>query len=344
MVRPDPTGPILPHSTTRGLELASALTGVAGCARCGTPLSAQTTLLTPTDVCPDCGATLIPPAPASVLGTYSPLAIDLVRASLTRRRIASAIDLAPGIIALVSGLVEGVLGQTAFLYTAAGTVAYLAVQATAYTVSGRTLGRSIMGLRTVDDLTFMPVNLRTVRARLSAAHWTPRTITADLRLGRDPIDGALAPLSPDAMAEGSDHDAALFSLGSAVERGPGESADSVAIVFDTGRRQIVTQSLLIGRSPENSDLGPRTTATHPLLALADLSRTVAKTHVLLQWTGSVLWVTDLQSAHGSTLISPDGDRRTLVPGIRGPAGIGWTVSCGLRTFTVHPVARTGGQA
>jgi hypothetical protein len=58
---------------------------------------------------------------------------------------------------------------------------------------------------------------------------------------------------------------------------------------------------------------------------------------LLEWSGSVLWVTDYGSANGSVLVSPDGERRPLVPGIRAPAAIGWTVECGNRFFTVQAV-------
>jgi hypothetical protein len=106
---------------------------------------------------------------------------------------------------------------------------------------------------------------------------------------------------------------------------------------------VINTSLLIGRSPESSralELRASTagkTGELPVLALADLSRTLSKTHALLEWSGSVLWVTDLHSANGSVLISPDGERRPLVPGIRGPAAIGWAVECGNRSFTVHAV-------
>ena len=110
-------------------------------------------------------------------------------------------------------------------------------------------------------------------------------------------------------------------------------ADAVLVIFDTGRRQLIKDTLLLGRSPENGRTadGRR---DHPVLGLADLSRTLSKTHALLEWSGTVLWVTDLGSANGSVLISPDGERRPLVPGIRGPAAIGWTVQCGSRTFRV----------
>jgi hypothetical protein len=120
------------------------------------------------------------------------------------------------------------------------------------------------------------------------------------------------------------------------------TSDAVAIVFDTGRRQVIQTSLLIGRSPESNRAlehrgAARTPGEQPVLALADLSRTLSKTHALLEWSGSVLWVTDLHSANGSVLVSPDGERRPLVPGIRGPAAIGWAVECGNRSFSVHAV-------
>jgi pSer/pThr/pTyr-binding forkhead associated (FHA) protein len=122
-------------------------------------------------------------------------------------------------------------------------------------------------------------------------------------------------------------------------------------VFDTGRRQVITTSLLIGRSPESNSaraasVGLARAAPNkpdqPVLALADLSRTLSKTHALLEWSGSVLWVTDLHSANGSVLVSPGGERRPLVPGIRGPAAIGWTVECGSRSFTVRAVPERAG--
>jgi hypothetical protein len=204
---------------------------------------------------------------------------------------------------------------------------------------GRTLGRLVLSLRTVDDLTGNPVTVRKMLASFTSSHWIRRTVTANLTRGRDPLTLALAPLTAAALAEDSRWDAAVFATS-----GPAvavtTTSDAVAIVFDTGRRQVIRSSLLIGRSPESSRISEdRDTVgaagEQPVLALADLSRTLSKTHALLEWSGSVLWVTDLHSANGSVLVSPDGERRPLVPGIRGPAAIGWRVECGSRFFTVH---------
>ena len=204
---------------------------------------------------------------------------------------------------------------------------------------GRTLGRLALSLRTVDDLTGNPVSIRKMMARFTPSHWIRRTVTANLTRGRDPLTLALAPLPASALAEDSRLDAAVFAASGPAAAVP-TTSDAVAIVFDTGRRQVIQTSLLIGRSPESSRVsehrdGVRPAGEQPVLALADLSRTLSKTHALLEWSGSVLWVTDLHSANGSVLVSPDGERRPLVPGIRGPAAIGWTVECGNRSFTVH---------
>src|SRR5918998_341599 len=125
------------------------------------------------------------------------------------------------------------------------------------------------------------------------------------------------------------------------------ASETVTLVFDSGRSHLLRGTLLVGRRPENSHSAsfrdPRRPAVdHPLLGLADLSRSLSKTHVLLEWSGTVLWVTDLQSANGTVLRSPRGERRPLTPGVPGAAGIGWTVQCGARSFTVHASSQQGG--
>jgi hypothetical protein len=218
-------------------------------------------------------------------------------------------------------------------------IVFVVAQALLFVRRGRTLGRLVLGLRTVDDLTGNPVGFRKIMARLITSHRIRRTVTADLARGRDPLTSALPRLPGAALADG---------MGEAVVAATGQGAaalptsDAVAIVFDTGRRQVIHASLLIGRSPEDNRAAEQRGATPAagellVLALADLSRTLSKTHALLEWSGSVLWVTDLHSANGSVLVSPDGERRPLVPGIRGPAAVGWTVECGNRSFSVQAV-------
>ena len=313
--------------------MPGALAGVASCARCG---SMQTTAGV---LCQSCGTALTPAARGSVLGTYTPLIAGVARTNALRGYLVALIDALPLAVAAavaVAAAASGAFGTVAWIGIFSGV--FLMGQLLLFVRRGRTLGRLALSLRTVDDLTGNPVTIRKLMARFTPSHWIRRTVTANLTRGRDPLTLALAPLPASALAEDSRLDAAVFAA-SGPAAGVPTTSDAVAIVFDTGRRQVIQTSLLIGRSPESSRVsehrGVRQAGEQPVLALADLSRTLSKTHALLEWSGSVLWVTDLHSANGSVLVSPDGERRPLVPGIRGPAAIGWTVECGNRSFTVH---------
>jgi hypothetical protein len=314
--------------------MPGALVGVASCARCGKLQTAAGVL------CQLCGTVLTPAARGSVLGTYTPLLAGVARASAVRGYLAVLIDLFPLAAAAGIAVVAAAAGdfRTVTLIVLSSIV-FVGAQASLFVRRGRTLGRLVLGLRTVDDLTGNPVGFRKIMARLITSHRIRRTVTADLARGRDPLTSALPRLPGSALAEGMD-EAVFAAAGQGAAALP--TSDAVAIVFDTGRRQVIHTSLLIGRSPENSRATEQrgaafATGELPALALADLSRTLSKTHALLEWSGSVLWVTDLHSANGSVLVSPDGERRPLVPGIRGPAAIGWTVECGNRSFSVHAV-------
>src|SRR5215203_4986247 len=319
--------------------MPAALVGVASCARCGS-LQTSAGML-----CQSCGTVLTPAAQGSVLGTYTPLLAGVARSSAVRGYLAVLIDVLPLGIAAVLGVVSGVSGALgALVLIGLLTVIFGATQLLLFLRRGRTLGRLALKVRTVDDLTGNPVGVRKIIASFATSHWMRRTVPADLRRGRDPLTPAVPALPGSAIAEGSRVDEAVF-VTSHSGVAAATTSDAVAIAFDTGRRQVIGTSLLIGRSPESSaraaSVGSARAATskidQPVLALADLSRTLSKTHALLEWSGSVLWVTDLHSANGSVLISPDGERRPLAPGIRAPAAIGWTVQCGSRSFTVHAV-------
>jgi RDD family len=313
--------------------MPGALVGVASCARCGD-------LQTAGVLCQSCGTVLTPAARGSVLGTYTPLLVGVTRASAVRGYLATLIDLLPLAAAAVVAVVSGASGELgAVILIGLLSIVFIVAQLLMFLRRGRTLGRLALGLRTVDDLTGNPVGVHKIIERFTASQWTRRTVIADLVRGRDPLTPALPPLPGSSLAEGMDE--AVFTTSGPSAAAP-TTSDAVAILFDTGRRQVIQTSLLIGRSPESNRMpghreAARTAGEQPVLALADLSRTLSKTHALLEWSGSVLWVTDLHSANGSVLVSPDGERRPLVPGIRGPAAIGWTVECGNRHFSVHAV-------
>jgi uncharacterized RDD family membrane protein YckC len=318
--------------------MTAALVGAASCARCGADLEQSAAL------CPSCGALLLPAAPGRVLGTSTALLAGVVRASAVRRYLALALDGIPVLVGIAIVVVLATREAYGWLVlTVLATVGYVGISLALMGHRGRSLGRFVCGLRTVDDLTGTPVSVRRLIRRITALHSAPRTVTAVLAAGRDPLDLAPAALLSTELAEGSAAESAVFAPTAAREAPRTTSTDAVALVFDTGRRHVLRGSVLVGRSPENSrGLTPRgarlPAVDHPVLALADLSRTLSKTHALLEWSGSVLWVTDLHSANGSLLVSPDGDRRPLVPGIRGAAAVGWTVQCGSRSFTVQAAA------
>jgi pSer/pThr/pTyr-binding forkhead associated (FHA) protein len=101
----------------------------------------------------------------------------------------------------------------------------------------------------------------------------------------------------------------------------------VAIVLDSGQRLVIERSLVIGRNPGSGD-------GHPAHVWPDLSRSVSKRHALLEWSGSELWVTDLDSSTGTRLVSPTGQRQELVAGRRVAARVGTRIELGERSILV----------
>ena len=322
--------------------MTAALVGAASCARCGGELGRSAAL------CPACGALLLPAASGRVLGTSSPLLAGVVRASAAHRRIALVLDCLPFLAAVVLGVL--LARREAYVdlaLLALLTVGLLGASLALLLRRGRSLGRLISGLRTVDNLTALPVRPRRLIGRTGTGRRTSRTLSARLAAGRDPLHTAPAALLGTDLAEGPAPEAALFAPSGPTGAPRPAASETVALMFDTGRRHLLRGTLLIGRRPENSDSVTfrdprRPVVDHPLLGLADLSRTLSKTHVLLEWSGTVLWVTDLQSASGTVLRSPRGERRPLTPGVPAAAGIGWTVQCGARSFSVHASPEQGG--
>lgn len=320
--------------------MTAALVGAASCARCGTGLGRSAAL------CPSCGSLLLPAASGRVLGTSTPLLAGVARATPVRRNLALALDLVPLVAGVAVAVTLGVRGAYAGLALAVLlTVASAGIELALLAARGRTLGRLVLGLRTVDDLTALPPSVVRLAGR-AVGRRGPRTVTTRLAGGRDPLQLAPAALLGTDVAEGPAPEAAVFAPTGVADVGRPTASEAVTLVFDTGRRHVVRSTMLIGRSPENSPglsrRDPRRPGVdHPLLGLADLSRTMSKTHALLEWSGAALFVTDLQSANGTVLISPGGDRRPLVPGIPGAAAIGWTVQCGARSFGIHAAAEAG---
>jgi hypothetical protein len=232
------------------------------------------------------------------------------------------------------GLSDGLLAWAGAL----SVVLYLGVQLGALLVRGRTLGRLLLRLRTVDDLTGMPLRLRR-SLHLARPGRPAATVTADLRLGRDPIEPAVADLSRPPELPVVVLPAAVPTL-EHEDNGPphptrpqqNQAAPSVSIMLGNGERYEIFRSLLLGRSPTDVT----GSGGYALLAWPDLSRRLAKSHALLEWSGSVLWVTDLHTVTGTTVQTPGQDRRALSAGVRTAVPVGSSIECGGRSLKVVP--------
>jgi len=80
---------------------------------------------------------------------------------------------------------------------------------------------------------------------------------------------------------------------------------------DDGASVALDAAVLIGRNPAASADYPHAT----LLPVVDLTKSVSKTHALLEVDGGVLWVHDLDSTNGVYVVVGD-DVTEVVPGTR----------------------------
>lgn len=309
--------------------MPAALIGAAACGRCGhAPVEHP--------ACPGCGLEWVDAAPSRTGADDGAPLTGVVRVDVVPRALAALIDVASVAVFVTAAVLEA----TASVDTPVPPVGYgiaaltvLIVQVVAFGRRGRSLGRLLLGQRTVADLTGLPPGAASVLARVDS-HRPHRAVTADLRRGRDPLE----PVIPELTAPA--HGAVPGQSGKSVVGQPGVAPvvvaeapePSVGIVLANGERYDIFSSLLLGRSPvDASGVGG-----HALLAWPDLSRRLAKTHALLEWSGTVLWITDLDTASGTAVIGPGAERRALVPGVRTAAAVGSVVECGGRSLKVVP--------
>lgn len=311
--------------------MAGALKGDVSCGRCGGRFRGAERF------CHRCGIPRVAASSGAIVGNYVGLLGGVAPAASNRRLLANTLDAVPVIAVVVLLIVllpelRGIdRGAEGFVIAALLLLAYWLIHAGMMARTGRSLGRFALGLRTVDDISGEPVPTRRALPRALASKFSRYTITADLRKGRDPLTltrAALPTSSTAADQQISIDDGFDESIPAAAEP---VHAESVGIVLDSGARLEVATTLLIGRAPANKE-----GEEHPLFAWPDLSRSVSKSHALIEWSGTVLWVTDLHSSNGTTLVGPDGERQLLVPGLRGAATAGWIIELGERTLEVRP--------
>lgn len=342
--------------------MTAALLGAVSCLRCGARRSDG-------GFCTGCGA---PWAGCDTVDSGTDVGLSgVVRAGVGSRLPAYVIDVV--VVSLPVGFALtlisagpadpiGSFSLVAEIALFAVAIVVLLVQLGVLLVRGRSLGRLLLRLRTVDDLSGTPIRPARLLGQLGRGL---RPLTADLRRGRDPFEPRLTPavLGPAAATTwteavpGAEHDlesgagtgadpSGGTSAGTAgrarPEAGPptvGASHSvpvgfyrSVGIVLDSGERYELHRPLVIGRNP----VDPDGRSDRALLSWADLSRKLAKTHLLLERSGAVLSVTDLHSASGTAMIGTDGVRRSLPAGDPTIVPIGALIQCGGRTIKVVP--------
>lgn len=232
-----------------------------------------------------------------------------------RRALAHGIDaglvIAATALAVVATRVAGWPTWTTVLTALTVLVAITLACAVQHTRSGQTAGLRWLRLRTVDRVTALPPRL---------GRWSSqKTVVADLRAGRDPLRLVPTVGEPTATAAeiGRWHDM-------------GESRRHVArLTIDDGTTFAVTGPTVIGRDPI-----PPAGSSWEVQAIPDLTRTVAKNHALLEPDADGVWVTDLGSTNGTTVLAGDGRRQAVTRGARVQAQPGGRVAVGSRLVLV----------
>jgi hypothetical protein len=147
-------------------------------------------------------------------------------------------------------------------------------------------------------------------------------VTADLVRGRDPlrvVPSALAPVPRRSAPRAADP----WAAGS-------RRSSTVVLLTDDGSVLQVTGPTIVGRSPVDP------TGAHLLLGIPDLSRSISRSHALLEPHGSSVWVTDLGSANGTAVALPGEPLVRLAPNVRVEAPVGARLALGDRVVHLAP--------
>ncbi|MET1019094.1 MAG: FHA domain-containing protein [Microterricola sp.] len=316
--------------------MVSAVVFTATCGRCGAWSDAG-------DVhCRHCGSRHAPSADAA---SAAPLLNGTAVAPPWRHVLSVVIDLLVPVALLASAFLAGTAAAGLLLvFLGLGAAAACLVSNGR---SGRWLGGWITRTRTVDSLTATPLGSLALLARIVTR--AGRGLSCiDLLNGRDPIRAVFVPLAPRAIAPTEraapserpqpPRPPAAVPAAAAAPATPPDGP--LTLVLDSGQRVSLNGGLLIGRNPSNA-VG---SIQHELLALPDLSRTLSKTHALIEWAGGEIWVTDLGSTNGTALLGSadtDAPGEALPAGIRTPVPERWTLALGDRSLSfVKPMRGT----
>lgn len=98
----------------------------------------------------------------------------------------------------------------------------------------------------------------------------------------------------------------------------------VELVFDTGQRAVLGNSLVVGRQPSPlPHLADAATFTYP-----DQTKLVSKNHFAIGHDAEGIWVEDTSSANGTVIANTAGDEQALTAGQRTRIAVGSTVRFG----------------
>ena len=228
---------------------------------------------------------------------------------------AVALDVVMPVALLAAGIVVIVAGPPplGWLLVLAA-VALLGVAVRLLGRTGRTLGAATVDARIV--------RRTTGAAAGGSALWAlaaGKLAMFDLRRGRDPFAPAIAAFQfPDV---------APTAAPSRARRGLVPT-----LLLDSGERLTLDTALVLGRDPSAPADAPA-----EVYRWADMSRTLSKSHVRLEWDGRQVWVTDLGSTNG-TFVRGAGASTPLLPHQRTPVPTDVVLEIGDRTLTVRDAA------
>lgn len=223
------------------------------------------------------------------------------------------VDLGVAVLVAAAGAGVAVLADAPVVALAAlGFLAALVVIAVDLLRTGRTPGHRILGVRTVDAATGLPAGAR----RLGS------TRTLDVRRGHDPV--RIVPHGTERLPVLSDQ---WQLTASRALNAP------IVLTLDNGMAFSLVEPTVIGRNPA------RVEPASQLLQIPDLSRTMSKSHALLEPQGGMLWVTDLGSMNGTAVAVDGGPLEPLAPHVRTVVRTGATIELGDRIATVGTSAR-----
>lgn len=96
------------------------------------------------------------------------------------------------------------------------------------------------------------------------------------------------------------------------------------LLLPDGTRHDLSTTVLLGRDPAHSQAWPE----GELLPVHDSTKTVSKTHAVVEVADGKLWVRDLKSTNGVFVFQQPGNGRPVLPGERVEVSVGDRVSLG----------------